>query len=184
MQEEALSICNGGKYIPAYWVALWCKDNLQAFANLTGICLSKPFISFNLTAIHRFSVCLFVCLFVLYTNLHHCKECLKMLCALWWDLGPFSYGTGVWLTTYAVDKNRPPVFFYSGVRDTILIPRVAWLPQRSSLILVVSEHSRPLRKTQNVFYGNDLWQSALWQKTVRYFLDGGPTYVYNVHPSD
>ena len=40
-------------------------------------------------------VCLFVCLFVPYTNLHRCKKCLKLLCALWWGLGPCYYGTGV-----------------------------------------------------------------------------------------
>ena len=123
-------------------------------------------------------VCLFVCSLYKFAPLQGMPQ--NALCPLMRSRAIFLWDRG-WLTTYAVDENRPPVFFYSGVRDTIFIPRVAWLPQRSSLILVVSEHSRPLRKTQNVFYGNDLWQSALWQKTVRYFLGGGPTYIYNVH---
>ena len=97
----------------------------------------------NLTIMHRFSVCLFLCIFVLYTNLHHYKERLETICTRWWGPGTCSYGAVVRLSargrrSSAILSRSPRCHLIPCVRQTFHCSGYLDMLQATAAILSLS----------------------------------------------
>ena len=110
-------------------------------------------------------------LFLSYTNLHYCKEWLKMFCTCWWGSGVCSYGTGLWLPSpWEIDK----LFFILG-SETPFCFHTQLFTNFGFLKTLQTSEGGP----GHALVTSSQWP-ALWQEIVVHLGPGGPLDICHI----